>query len=358
MNQTYFPGANTPNGFYSRFDAVLNAPGICRRIYIKGGSGCGKSTLMRKLAQTANAHGAAVQQGLCSSDPDSLDALVVPQAGLAICDATAPHILEPALCGCDGSYLDLGRFYHTRALQHQQAQLTALKKENKACYARATQCLIAAQAMYRAREALVLNPAVEQALAAAARATAQPFLQDTGSGGSVRGLFFSGITPKGCVSCFEPFQAARQIYLLRDSYHLAGRYLQQILTLAQAAGQTVVAGYSPLFPDSCPEQLYLPDAGVALIRSSNLFSCTLPRTLPLDLDALVPREKRRTAETIRAQELGSALLEEAVFHLRQAKQIHDELEAYLRPFVDFAGVERVTGKYQRLLECWLQKRAI
>ena len=67
MAIVYFPGANTPRGFFNRFSAVMADPRVRRRIYLKGGPGCGKSTLMRRLAKTATDLEADCELGLCLS---------------------------------------------------------------------------------------------------------------------------------------------------------------------------------------------------------------------------------------------------------------------------------------------------
>ena len=49
----YFLGANSPRGFYSLYDELIDAD-AARAVYIlKGGPGCGKSTLMRRVAGRA-----------------------------------------------------------------------------------------------------------------------------------------------------------------------------------------------------------------------------------------------------------------------------------------------------------------
>ena len=74
----YFLGANAPTGFYSLYDHLL-PPEQARAIYIlKGGPGCGKSTLMRKIGAWAQEAGLETEYILCSGDPDSLDALILP----------------------------------------------------------------------------------------------------------------------------------------------------------------------------------------------------------------------------------------------------------------------------------------
>lgn len=87
----YFLGANSPAGFYSLYDELID-PAEAESIYIlKGGPGCGKSTLMHKVAAAAEEKGVAVEYIPCSGDPDSLDAVIFPALKAAIVDGTAPQ---------------------------------------------------------------------------------------------------------------------------------------------------------------------------------------------------------------------------------------------------------------------------
>ena len=68
----FYLGANSPTGFYSLYDQLLE-PEQAETIYIlKGGPGCGKSSLMRRVAQAMEEKGASVEYIACSGDPDSL----------------------------------------------------------------------------------------------------------------------------------------------------------------------------------------------------------------------------------------------------------------------------------------------
>ena len=91
MNTNYFLGANTASGFVSRFDQLHSDRRIKKLIILKGGPGCGKSTFMKKLRRTAADLGADTESYPCASDPSSLDALLIPAAGLAVVDGTALH---------------------------------------------------------------------------------------------------------------------------------------------------------------------------------------------------------------------------------------------------------------------------
>ena len=94
-NIQYFLGANSPQGFYSLYDQLID-PDRARAVYIlKGGPGCGKSTLMSRVALQAEEQGHAVEHILCSGDPNSLDGVVLPDLGVALVDGTAPHAAAP-----------------------------------------------------------------------------------------------------------------------------------------------------------------------------------------------------------------------------------------------------------------------
>ena len=100
----WFLGANSRRGFASLYRGF--PPEGAYLHIIKGGPGTGKSSLMRRIAAAARSAGLGVEYILCSGDPDSLDAVYIPELGAAWADGTAPHALEPEVFGADGAYLD------------------------------------------------------------------------------------------------------------------------------------------------------------------------------------------------------------------------------------------------------------
>lgn len=87
----YFLGANSPKGFYSLYDQLIDRDSA-RAVYIfKGGAGCGKSTCMRRVAEAAREAGEEPELIFCSGDPGSLDAVVLDGSGVALVDGTAPQ---------------------------------------------------------------------------------------------------------------------------------------------------------------------------------------------------------------------------------------------------------------------------
>ncbi len=89
-----FPGGNTCLRFYSFYDNIIE-PDAKRIFVIKGGPGVGKSTFMRRIGEDLRDRSYDIECHRCSSDNDSLDAVVAPALGAALIDGTAPHVAVP-----------------------------------------------------------------------------------------------------------------------------------------------------------------------------------------------------------------------------------------------------------------------
>ena len=87
----FFLGANTPVGFVGYTDDLYDAGDGWRAFIIKSGPGTGKNSLMRAAEKAMLERGLEVEAIRCSSDPGSLDGVLVPALKAAIIDGTAPH---------------------------------------------------------------------------------------------------------------------------------------------------------------------------------------------------------------------------------------------------------------------------
>ena len=110
----YFAGANTARGFESCFDNILPPDMRKRMFFIKGGPGVGKSSLMRRVGEEAEKQGLKVCYFHCSSDPDSLDGVCLPERGIGLMDGTAPHVYDPSVPGARDVLLSLGDYLDER----------------------------------------------------------------------------------------------------------------------------------------------------------------------------------------------------------------------------------------------------
>ena len=74
--KSFFGATNGYSGFKSNFERIFGYPEVEKLFIIKGGPGTGKSTLMRKIEERySNRFDTTII--LCSSDPGSLDGVII-----------------------------------------------------------------------------------------------------------------------------------------------------------------------------------------------------------------------------------------------------------------------------------------
>ena len=305
MDIQFFLAANSGRGFYSCYE---DFPGAAFLHILKGGPGTGKSSFLKRIRERAAARGLDTESIRCSGDPDSLDGLLIPALGLAWADGTAPHVLEPRVFGVDGDYVNLGRF--CRRLDGPAAdRARGLNSAYKARYREAYALLRGALAIEEAgRNAGEQEPATSLIR----RSLEQQPNPVEGKGGEER-RFLSAISCKGLFHLEETEKMlCKQMISLPNSVSL-----EEAARQAAERGLRQIRCLQPLDPARM-EALLLPE-------------------LALGFRLEVP-ERRETA-------LYDAVLGQAMERLREAKALHDELEAVYRPFVDFEALTAFTEEY-------------
>ena len=338
---TFFLGANSPSGFYSLYDQML-PPAQARRVFLlKGGAGCGKSSLMRRVGAALEEAGEKAEYIVCSGDPDSLDAVIFPDLGAAIVDATAPHVMEPKLPGVVESYVNLGRFYDHVALAPLRPEIEKATVGYQSHYKRAYRCLTAAAQLMEDDRALLLTPTLEAKLAKRARGILSREVKKTGrEPGHAVQRFLSAVSCQGHVCLFDTVDAlCRRVYELSDTYGLGAGMLTALAAGAMAAGYDVILCPSPLFPDRA-EHLIVPELGLAFVTSTPTLPYTGRPYRRVRVDAMADGEtmKQFKSRLKFSRRVSAALLSEGTAALAQAKAEHDVLESFYNPHVDFDGV--------------------
>ena len=341
MESVFYLGASTPKDFVSHFDSLFRE--VRQLTIIKGGPGCGKSTFMRTIGAAAQERGLDVSYILCSSDPDSLDGIILPQLSAAYVDGTAPHVLEPKLCGGSMNYLNFGEFYDSDAMRPNEEEIYSCQKKNAAKYLHVTACLAAADALLESVRIATASEIYFEELGAIAECFGLSTLKPVSDQPVLLKRFLSAITPKGPKLCEKtPSALCERVYVLRDNYALAPHVLSLLLEKAQALGHTCIACYSPLLPEGKPSHLLIPTADVAFVSDSRDFPYTESCFCRIDLDSTIAPPVRKELEF--CGKTVSSLLYQAVHHLREAKRLHDQMEQLCRPFVDFTAADRLAKK--------------
>ncbi len=336
MIHTYYLGANTPEGFHSEYGTLQADARIRQLRIIKGGSGCGKSTLMKTVGEAAEQVGLSTERIPCSSDPDSLDGLVIPEIGFALVDGTAPHVIEPELCGCGANYLNLGRYYRDGQGLALRPILAAEKAANQGCYGPAYGCLAAASAAERVVRSLAEKASGDGLIQNALRQLNPEGLRTEGRSGGVRKCFLTAVTPIGLRS-LEP-ECAR-LWAIEDSYRIGGALIRRLENLYRKSGLDVVRVLDPMAPTEA-SGLLIPELQTGYLRTDPLFSLGDGALLRLSRDASAEAGMAKQDRVCAARLSGQRrrFVEEAVSWLARAKAHHDQIEALYRPIVDFPGV--------------------
>ncbi len=341
----YFLGVNGPTGFYSLFSELLPTS-QARAIYIlKGGPGCGKSTLMGQVAARMEKEGLETEYIVCSGDPDSLDAVIFPALGVAIVDGTSPHVVEPKCPGAVDRYVNMGVCYDLEALWPLHQKILNTMDGYKGHYQRAYRCLGASADIFEDQRSALLTDALSQKLAKRAHGILQRELpgKKYAETGQVKQRFLSCVTYQGKVCQFDTaIGQCKRLYELVDHYGLAHEILIHLLAGGVARGYDVVACPDPMAPKRLAH-LLIPQQGVAFLSTESDHALPTRPYRRIHLDTAVDRDllQKNRPRLQFSKKVSTALMDEAVKSLAQAKSMHDDLEELYHPYVDFSRADQI-----------------
>ena len=262
-------------------------------------------------------------------------------------------MVEPKYPGAVETYVDLGQCYDRAALYPIRQQLMDCMSGYQECYQRAYRCLGAAAEIHRDMRTTVETDALREKICKRAQGIiSREFKKFSSTPGHVTQRFLSAVTHQGAICCFDtPELLCRTIYSLSATYGIAHTMLTRLLAGAVTAGYDVVACPSPMAPDRL-EHLIIPSLSLAFLSSSPALPYNGRPYRHIRLDSMASGELlRQQKPRLRfARKVSSALLDEAVASLAQAKAMHDDLEALYNPHVDFDRVHSISdGIIQELL---------
>jgi len=335
-----FPGAMGPEGFISCFDQLIEEAALRRKLILKGGPGVGKSTFMRRLHAALCDGEQPSSLYFCSGDPDSLDAVALPEAGVLILDGTAPHIVDPQIPGARDSLINLGECLDEAAMRPRLPHIRACMADHASASRRARACMQAAYALSRDNAALLASCTDEIRLHQMTAALISAVLAahaETCDAPRVRRVISDAVTPKGelCLLC-EGAQR-RVIRLVRHAGMDLTPVLKALSRAVLAAGYGVEEHLDPTMP-GCLRHLSIPALSTLVTTGEALAS-----EQTFDFAACVPRTTLLRHECALEQGLAGVKLQlhRAVSAMSQAKQLHDELETFYVPNMDFARWQEI-----------------
>jgi len=344
MAEKFFLGAMTPNGFSTHISEYVNSKSHYTYI-LKGGAGTGKSSLMKKIADRFEP-AENVTRFYCSSDPDSLDAVVLHSSKAVIVDGTAPHVFDPIYPGVCQKIVNLGYYWNDAMLAADGEKIIAAAEHNKS--------LMAAAAGYNAALGKVCGDTYacagefvdrEKLSAFAKRFCKRLFGKSRGSRGERGVRQLSALTRYGYMTFTETLENYLDVYVLSDScFFAADMFISQVAEQAQALGFDVRLSPCLQLGGQVWEHLLIGELGIAIVSADPLTRLVRRNAQVINMQRFydkggMQKYKKRlktNAALIRelSQTAGSAM--------NDAKAVHDELESYYIKAMDFDGIARAT----------------
>lgn len=354
--KNYFACANTANGFVDYFPSNLQG---LKKIYIlKGGPGTGKSTLMKKIGKHFGDKGYDIELIHCSSDPDSLDGVMIPSLSVGIVDGTSPHVIEPKAVGAIEEYVNIGSAINTDLLQKSSEDIVKLQNEISSCYKEAYDTFAKALTIHDEWEKYYIGNLDFDKANQLADNTIEKLIGEAKKEKTAKVVhrFFGGCTYKGPVDYIENITDS-----LQKRYFIKGRpgsgkstVLKKLVKQATDNGLDVEIYHCALDPSSL-DMVILPELNLCIFDSTaphEYFPSRKNDEIIDFYDQLIADGTDEKYET-ELQDITATYkdtINQAVTCLKHAKSLHDDLEGIYIPTVNYKLIDRICQELVNKIE--------
>jgi hypothetical protein len=341
----YFPGGNTTHGFHSFFHHIIDLKNANHLYSLKGGPGTGKSSLMKKIGHYFSEHGYDVEFHHCSSDPDSLDAVVIPHFKVALLDGTAPHVVDPRFPGAVDEIINLGMHWDNAKLKEYKNDIIKMTTENSRLFKKAYGYLKAAGAFYDAYEQTAYNafePSQLNKIIEDLYNQIFTHIKIDNKEGKQRDLFAFGITPKGIINYRNQLLSnIKKRYVIKEDYFSTSEtLLNRIKEEAKIRGLNVTCLYSPIKTSKILD-LLIEELDIMISVDNEYHKYEYEYDYYLDLTHYVDLEQKKHIQKEVLDDIKNFenTLEKAISFIKKAKDNHDDLEKFYVGSIDFSKHE-------------------
>lgn len=355
--KNYYAGSNSSVGFYSLFDEALK--GLKTLWILKGGPGTGKSSLMKKIGKYMEENDYDVEYVHCSSDNNSIDGVILPHFQIGIVDGTAPHIIDPKYPGVVDEIINLSDYRDDSVLHEDSEIIIKLTNEISEQFKKAYLQFAEGRKVHERKEEIYLSAMdfnMADKVTKELKDTIFSNLTATDENQCVKHLFFGAATPEGPVNFIENLTDN-----INKRYIIKGRsgcgkstMMKRIGAEAEQKGLSVSYYHCALDPDSL-DMIIIPGLSVAFLDGTapHVIDPTRETDEVVDMFQLCVNQE---IEVIKEKEIKTAealykkIMQEGTAHLKKAKALHDELEAYYVRAMDFKKVDELTTELIKKIE--------
>lgn len=336
----YFLGGTSPTGFKTRFgDTIFDTD--YRTYIIKGGPGTGKSSLMKKLANVFPE--AEKEVYFCSSDPDSIDAMVFTKSKVVFVDGTAPHTFDPEYPGAVQQIVDLGSCWNTTLLRKNKPEIISATADylhhHGMCRRYVTALSAVAEDTMQVGK-LALNTEKLEGFTERLAKKILPKKQEHEEG-NIMYRQLSALTPKGYITNIPDNYT---IYMLNDKlFDGSETFLRRFSEIAVEKGYDVCVSLITILSGSRFEHIFIPELKVAFLTASPVNEICVSEKQPVNFKRFYDKNivRQRKMRLKFNESAIKDLRDEAAAALTNAKSEHDKLESYYIKAMDFDKVSSI-----------------
>lgn len=345
ISQKYFLAANSCDGFISYFNSAYYPKEGWQAYIIKGGPGTGKSTFMKRVALAAEEKGFEVEYCYCSSDPDSLDAIIIPNLKIIIMDGTAPHTVDPIYPAVSDRLLNFGDFWDEELIKNHTKEIINITDENKAFHKTTSRYLASAGSLYKDSYNWQLSAIDVLKTKNFARKICEKNIKNKGQSSKEKIRFISGITPKGIINYSDSLlKFSEKPIIIKDDFGaVSNMIMTEVRNFAINQQYEILVFKNPLMPNLI-DHIVIPELQFVTARESKMckINCDARR---IHAQRFENREKLKNRRLKYNTKTANAILEAATNTLKKAKEAHDELENYYIKAMDFNKLEKFTEEF-------------
>lgn len=348
---TYFLAANAPGGFVHGYDTLYDPDQGDRTFLLRGGPGSGKSTLMRQCIASVALTGQPMELFPCPADPESLDAVLLPNLGVSVIDATTPHFIESRYPGVCEQDVDLGKAWDHNALYEKREPMMALFQQEALIRSRVRRYIDAAGALmddgYRI-DCKCCDHEKAKRFAKHLQSSFGDISRSSDREGRETLRFLSAVTSQGILFLEQTVtMQCNTILVLEDDWGAcSGMILSLLKSLLLQKGYDCIVCPSPLAPSRKIDHVLVPELSFAVCTSSWLIPihCATGRQIHARRFRLADEaadHKQHLRFNRRAIE---ELIGDAVFLLHEANSLHSKLEQHYKQCTDYRVINAQTER--------------
>ena len=339
----FFLGANSKNGFMSYFKQLQEQNNSVQLLILKGGPGSGKSSLMKRVLTFAREKGHETEIIPCASDPHSLDAFIDYTGGFSMMDGTAPHVQDPLLPGALHHIMYTGDLWDIKALNKNKDKISEISSEISSLHLGAGAYIKAAASLLWENVCYSAQFLDKKAVADFVNKVTLPL-----TGGDFRPVktrLLSAVSVGETVVYEKTLSAlADKIYVLDDTWGgAANAVLKQICSLGEARGESIIHCPCSVIPEKTDHVIF-PERRLAFATKNSFLPVNTGEKIhcsmfykPFPLSDCMRERLNSSKELItKAQNL-----------VGEAKNVHDDLEAF---YVDAMDFDKMIPLYKNILE--------